>query len=930
MKSLKGYIFSFALFIFFFFPVDVNAEGFTLLDSLQTVAHDVVVNGDIAYVASGSEGVKLIDVADPSNIHEVGSFSKENCVFRTVDVENSTLYTTQAYFRCTNDNSLYILDVSDPSTPTLVGDEIRLPTPGSASEIKVVGNYIYMANAQSGLVIKDIRDTNIEYKFRPGAQGEIGYRDIFVREPYVYLADLQGKFWIIDVSNKENIQSVANLPIDGTPLGITVVGNYALIATGSQGMQSINITNKTSPTWESKIITPGYAMDIEVNNGFAFIADEDGLHAVELFGDGEPVQHNYQIDGYAQEVFVSGDYIYVADLVKGLLLFKFEKPPAPDPEVEPFLDLPWDYKSEGLDFENAALAINSYFDHEYPLLSAGINEPNIHKSSITKYNSFNTDEPYSSHDGYDWGTKAKVKFNTPQLATSDGTATFTDDCTPCGNAIFIDHGNGFQTRHYHLRKEGLIVSEEGKEVNVRQGDVIGYTGYSGNVIPAGENGSHIHFMVIEDKNGDGNFEDNVPDGLVDPFGWDSNSPDPWENFIFNYKNLQRTGNKSHYLWIYNLSNRKVDVLPEGGAYDLKHFKVSFPNGVDEQITLNLKTGGNVVVDKLESIGHIFISTAHDVNGNLVSKFGRNYQIVFDFNDLDTEAYDLSTLAIYSSEGGSAWQKENTIVDLERRSARVDIDHMSEFALMAEKKDQEPPNTEIEITGEEGEESWFRSDVTINFNPSDDNDIEYTLFKINDDDWQKYTSSIHLFNEGLYEISYMSRDVYGNEEDTKSTTVHIDKTFPEFQISFNPDSKETNVEAIDSNSVNLETIKIKGTLNKVVAVDQAGNKTTANTKIRKYWNSSTFSLKSLKYGDHEYLYKKNVFYTSYWEVNDYMKQLTQSWFRKDGISTVINYSGYHNQSKILTFEPYKKYSKKIVDGLKILSLRSDNGNLVVEY
>lgn len=46
--------------------------------------------------------------------------------------------------------------------------------------------------------------------------------------------------------------------------------------------------------------------------------------------------------------------------------------PTPTPSVSPtpapFLDLPWNYQAKGKSFNDAAMAINSYFDHSYPLL----------------------------------------------------------------------------------------------------------------------------------------------------------------------------------------------------------------------------------------------------------------------------------------------------------------------------------------------------------------------------------------------------------------------------------------------------------------------------------------------------------------------------------------------------------------------------------
>src|SRR3989344_8806623 len=55
-------------------------------------------------------------------------------------------------------------------------------------------------------------------------------------------------------------------------------------------------------------------------------------------------------------------------------------PPPPPP---PFLELPWDYQTNNLTFNVAALTINSYFDHEYPLLSVGGNEPTDSQGTTT-------------------------------------------------------------------------------------------------------------------------------------------------------------------------------------------------------------------------------------------------------------------------------------------------------------------------------------------------------------------------------------------------------------------------------------------------------------------------------------------------------------------------------------------------------------------
>lgn len=54
-----------------------------------------------------------------------------------------------------------------------------------------------------------------------------------------------------------------------------------------------------------------------------------------------------------------------------------------------------------------------------------------------------------------------------------------------GNAVFIDHGNGVQTRYAHQSKFNTRVG-----ANVAAGDVIGFVGSTGN-----SSGPHLHFEV---------------------------------------------------------------------------------------------------------------------------------------------------------------------------------------------------------------------------------------------------------------------------------------------------------------------------------------------------------------------------------------------------------------------------------------------------
>lgn len=86
------------------------------------------------------------------------------------------------------------------------------------------------------------------------------------------------------------------------------------------------------------------------------------------------------------------------------------------------------------------------------------------------------------HTGLDIG----VSSGTPIKAAADGTVAVASFDSSYGNQIVLNHGNGIQTRYGHNTR--LKVH---KGATVRQGEVIAFSGATGNVT-----GPHCHFEVI--------------------------------------------------------------------------------------------------------------------------------------------------------------------------------------------------------------------------------------------------------------------------------------------------------------------------------------------------------------------------------------------------------------------------------------------------
>lgn len=601
----------------------------------------------------------------------------------------------------------------------------------------------------------------------------------------------------------------------------------------------------------------------------------------------------------------------------------------------PFLDLPWDYQGKGLSFNEAALAINSYFDHEYPLLSSGLGEP----SRVINYQGPPVkDLSYSSHDGYDYGKSAKANLGDPVLTAADGCASYRKTGAG-GNIIMIDHGNGYQTRYLHLLDDGLI-TQSSSCVTVAKGQQIGNVGYTGNVIPAGEQGAHIHFMVIQDKNNDGNFDDNIPDGVTDPFGWQSTQPDPWPNYSFNYGGQNRTGNTSFYLWTKAIANLSSQLTSNGGFFELERYELNFPQGTTNQ-NLNIQMESAPVAkpsNALESIGSTLVVTAKDALGNVVHAFQNLFTITIDFESFDLTGYDTNTVAIYSSEDGVNWTKEPTVVDLNTKTASAQLNHLSYFALMAEQLDTIAPTTNAVLSGEQGQSNWFRSDVHVTLIAQDNEGglgVDYTLYKVNGEDWQQYTIPLSFTDEGAYSVEFYSLDNDENIEQLKSTTFNIDKTLPEAKIFIDSNVLDLVVEGVDTNLADIEKTDNPATNKKEDAVytvsDLAGNVLKLDVRDRDKEGKDRFEIHSLQYNNNSLVTQSdnrfNVDYRAKEEESDVKEQNFEI---KGEIKIRIKYDARRNLSIISTREAGQEKQKEIKDGLVLLQLITNQGNLEYGY
>ncbi len=588
--------------------------------------------------------------------------------------------------------------------------------------------------------------------------------------------------------------------------------------------------------------------------------------------------------------------------------------------------MPWDYQSQGKSFVDVVLDPFSWFDHQYPLQNFCCDPPIMNYTGEIK-NAF-----YRSHNGYDYSAKNGVILGTHILAAASGWATFKPEAQSggAGNVIKIDHENRYQSWYEHLAPDGLIVSSTQDRVFVNKGQKIGEVGMTGNTT-----GPHIHFSVFKDSNENGTFDDDIPWGATDPLGWGGKNIDPW----ILWESDGRKGTPSYNLFTARTLPKQEEIPTTGGSVSLKDITVEIlSNTFNAEVKIIADYGPFESNDLLKSVMPSVFLDAVDALGQKVTEFLQPVTINYDYADTDLLNINEESLKIYwFNEETGQWEGLPSIVDSLNKTVSAQATHFSQFALMGEVKDLIPPVTNAIISGEKGEENWYRSDVNVEL-PGSDNEggagLMYTLYTLNGSDWFEYKDPIIISSEGAHTIIYESYDKAENKEERKTISFSIDKAPPEAEIKFNPDTLDLDI--LDRDSSGSAIVNVSDTPKRKTSIkitDKAGNTLEMIGKNKQKGRNARIVIESMQYNENPLI---NINPTGLFVTYDLdnksqnLRKLTQTFVIKGGMRLSLVYSSKTNKTDVITKNEGKDRIKEVLDGIRILKLATENGKLNYSY
>jgi len=348
------------------FVVDVaERERPKLLCHYDTVelATGIALSGDVAFVACRNFGVELVDVTDPRRPRHLSTV-------RTGEAQSVVARDGILYAGVWGSRELVICDASNPRKPTVIS---KTPLDGYGDGLCVRGRYCYVATGHHsracrrrqegapgyggghGLEIFDIAEPAAprfvsRIKMPPFYAIGMDMWDVVVTGPRAFVADTHNGLFVVDIADLRKPRFLAHRQLGWvarrkrhSPVGGIALGNGVVYVAGAwcdlhvvaaPGLACppepepdrpprIPPAREPAPDPRFRVYRPdGQVYGVAFAGDTALVAaGAAGLHAVRLWPKIEKLAA-WPTEGFAMDVKVLGDRVYVAEGKGGLSIWR--------------------------------------------------------------------------------------------------------------------------------------------------------------------------------------------------------------------------------------------------------------------------------------------------------------------------------------------------------------------------------------------------------------------------------------------------------------------------------------------------------------------------------------------------------------------------------------------------------------------------------
>ncbi len=280
-------------------------------DSPENCA-DFEIVGDLAYVSELAGTIWILDISDPTTPTELGSYDDSGSP-HGICVQDGILY-------CASwESGLTLLDISDPSNSSSIG---QYPGNNQACEVVVAGDIAYLASWEDGLVILNVSNpaqiTNI------GQICTTGYliSEVTLHEEIAMITDTEtGDLLFINVTDPVNPTQLTYRYEGGIACDVKIKDDMAYIADWNEGVIVLDISNWNDVSVVTTIASLSAVAGLDIADDCLYVSDwEEGVFIYNISDILNPVEIGRYNIKTAGPIRVIGTHIFISEQDTGFII----------------------------------------------------------------------------------------------------------------------------------------------------------------------------------------------------------------------------------------------------------------------------------------------------------------------------------------------------------------------------------------------------------------------------------------------------------------------------------------------------------------------------------------------------------------------------------------------------------------------------------
>ena len=274
----------------------------------------LAVGDGVLAVAQAGRGLRTLDVSDPTSPVELAVFDL-GWHAEGVDVVGDRVFIVGSSFA--------IVDISDPSSPFLLGQ--TLPFTFSGFDVEVVGSTAYVAALSRGLVVVDVTDPSLPVEIGNLDFGDDEFEHIDVLGN---VAVLRGStIEVVDIGDPTSPVSLSTIDLTaGVTGGVALMGRWLFVPIGGH-LYVFDLIDPANPVEVAAHFEPRSILSIGVAGTVVYLGPYglDIDFEVEVWDMADPINPvlmgTHDEAGNVMDFAFSGDHVFTARFLSGVDVF---------------------------------------------------------------------------------------------------------------------------------------------------------------------------------------------------------------------------------------------------------------------------------------------------------------------------------------------------------------------------------------------------------------------------------------------------------------------------------------------------------------------------------------------------------------------------------------------------------------------------------